>query len=75
MAKILRKSQGSTSKVKNFCWQELTVYHYCIQNVKDRFQLRVCKISKGIVGNFSQSISVKVKKILRKSQTQIRQKL
>ena len=48
---------------------------YCIQNVKDRLQILVYKINNESVTHFSQLISVKVKKNLRKSQTQFREKL
>ena len=50
-------------------------HHYCIQNVKDGIQIRVYKINKESVTNFSQFISAKVKKHLRKSQAQFREKL
>ena len=46
-----------------------------IQNVKDGIKFRVYKIKKEILTHFSQFISGKVKKILRKSQAQFREKL
>ena len=49
--------------------------HYCIQNVKDGIQIRVYKINKESVTHCSQFISVKVKKILRKSQARFQEKL
>ena len=41
--------------------------HYCIENVKDGIQIQVYKINNDSVAHCSQLISVKVKKILRKS--------
>ena len=37
IAEFLRKSQGSISKVKCFCWPKSIFHHYYIQNVTDRF--------------------------------------
>ena len=48
---------------------------YCIQNVKDGIQIQVYNINDESVGNFSQFISVEVKKNLRKSEAQFREKL
>ena len=48
---------------------------YCIQNVKDGIQIQVYNINNESVNHFSQFISVKVKKNLRKSQAQFREKL
>ena len=48
---------------------------YCIQNVKDGIQIHVYNITNESVNHFSQVISVKVKKHLRKSQAQFREKL
>ena len=48
---------------------------YCIQNIKDGIQLLVYEINNESVTNFSLFISVKVKKNLRKSQAQFREKL
>ena len=48
--------------------------HYYIQNVKDRIQIRVYKISKESITHFRQFISVKFKKLLRKSQAQFEEK-
>ena len=53
-----------------FVSQKSIFSHYCIQNVKDGIQARVSKIRKESVSHFCQLISVKVKKILRKSQAQ-----
>ena len=48
---------------------------YCIRHGKDGIQIQVCNINNERVNRFSQSISVKVKKNLRKSQAQFREKL
>ena len=48
---------------------------YCIQNVKDGIQIHVYNIINDSVNHSSQFISVKVKKKLRKSQAQFREKL
>ena len=75
MAKILRKSRGSVSKLCAFIGQNSILRHCYIQDVEDGIQIRVYKISKECVAHFSHFISVKVKKILRKSQAQFREKL
>ena len=49
--------------------------HYCIQNAKDGIQIRVQKNNKESVAQFSQFISVKVKRILRIYEAQFREKL
>jgi len=48
---------------------------YCVQSVKDGIQIQAYNINDGSVNHFSQFISVKVKKNLRKSQAQFREKL
>ena len=48
---------------------------YFIQNVKDGIQIRAHNINNEFVTHFSQFISVKVTKNLRKSQAQFRKKL
>ena len=58
MAKILRKSKGSISKLSVFVGQKL-ILHTNIQNVKDEIQIQVCK---EIVTHVCQFISVKVQK-------------
>ena len=65
------------SKLSAFVRKKSKLHHYYIQNVKDRVEVRVYTISKERVEltNFSQYISVKVEKILRKSQAQIKEKL
>ena len=47
---------------------------YCIQNVKDGIQIHVYNIINDSVNHSSQFISAKVKKNLRKSQYQFREK-
>ena len=49
--------------------------HYCIQNVKDGTQIQVYIINNEFLTHISQFISEKVKKNLRKSQAQFREKL
>ena len=48
---------------------------YCIQNVKVGIQILVYNINNESVNHFSQFILIKVKKNLRKSQAQFREKL
>ena len=47
---------------------------YCIQNVKDEIHIQVYNINNESVHHFSQLISVKVKKQLRKSQAEFRER-
>ena len=78
LGSFLRTSRGSISKIKCFSLPKidtLSLFHYCIQNVKDGIQIRVYKINKESVTHFSQFLSVKFKKILRKYQAQFREKL
>ena len=49
--------------------------HYCIQDVKKGIQIQIYNITNECLAHFSQFISEKVKKNLRKSQAQFRQKL
>ena len=61
--KILRKSEGSLSKVKCLCLQNYRYYYVLyIQNIEDRIHIRIYKITKERVANFCQFISGKVKK-------------
>ena len=46
MAKILRKSQGSIPKLSVFLGHKSIMRHYYIQNVEERIQIQVNKISK-----------------------------
>ena len=48
---------------------------YCIQNVKDGVQIQVYNINNEIANHFGKFLSVQVKKNLRKSQAQFREKL
>ena len=48
---------------------------YCLQNVKHGIQIQVYNINNESVNHSRQFISVKVKKNLRKSQAQFREKL
>ena len=50
-------------------------HNYSFQNVKDGIQIRACTISKERVAHFCQFISVKIKKILGKSQAKFRERL
>ena len=59
LRKILRKSQGSISKVKlNSAGKKLIIRHCYLQNVKDKLQIRLAKKGYPL-------ISVKVEKISR----------
>ena len=53
----------------------MALRRYCIQNVKVGIQIHVYNIINDIVNHSSEFISVKVKKNLRKSQVQFREKL
>ena len=58
-----------------FVGQKSIFRHYCIQNVKDRIQIRVYKINNESVTLFRYFISVTVTKNSRKSQAHYRKKL
>ena len=75
LKKVLRKPQSSISKFKCFCWSKIDIHDYYIQNVQDGTEIRECKKKKISVYHFKQFISVNVKKILRNSQAQFREKL
>ena len=79
MAKISRKSKENHKaqfpKCDIFAGQNSILRHYNIQNLKDGIQIRVYEINKESVAQLSQLISVKAKKILRKSRAQFREKL
>ena len=70
MIKILRKSleyhEAQFPKFSVFIGQKSIFRHYCIQNIKDGIQIQVYNINNVSVNHFSQFISVKVKKNLRK---------
>ena len=70
--KIVRKSyenhEAQFPKLLVFVGQKSIFRQYCIQNVKDGIQIRVYRINKETLTHFSQFISGKGKKKLRKSQ-------
>ena len=70
LRKFLENHKAQFSKLIVFVGQKSILRHYYIQNVKDGIQIRVYTICKESVAHFSQFISVKVKKILRKYQAQ-----
>ena len=79
MVKILRKPyenhEAQMPKFSVFIGHTTILCRYCIQHVKGRIQIQVYNINNESVNHFSQFISVKVKKNLRKSQAQFREKL
>ena len=79
MVKILRTSLESRKaqfpKSSVFIGQKSIIRRYCIQNVKDGIQIHVYNIINDSVTHSSQFISVKVRKNLRKSEAQFREKL
>ena len=58
-----------------FCRPKSVFRGYCIKNDKDGIQIQVYNINNESVIHYSQCISVKVKKNLRKSQAQFRERL
>ena len=79
MVKILRESEENHEaqfpKCSVFIDQNSTCCHYCIQNVKDEIQIQVYNVNNESLNHFSQFISVKAKRNLRKSQALFREKL
>ena len=77
------QSQENLKKIKRLKFQKYSVLIgkklilccYCIQNVKDGIQIQVYNINNKSVNHFSQFISEKVRKNLRKSQAQFQEKL
>ena len=63
------------SQIKFFIDQKSIFRHYCVQNVKDGIQIQACNVSNECLTHFSQFFSEKVKKNLRRSQAQLREKL
>ena len=64
------------SKIMCFYRPKKSVFRLCcIQNVKDGIQIQVYNIKNESVNHYSQFISVKVKKNLRKSQAQFQEML
>ena len=76
---MLRKSyknlEAQSPKLCVFIRQKSIFRHYCIQNVKDGIQIQVYNNNNEFLTYFSQFISGKVKKNLRNSQAQFREKL
>ena len=58
-----------------FIGQKWILPHYCMPNVKDGIQIQVYIINNECLTHFSQFISEKVKKNVRKSQAQFQEKL
>ena len=58
-----------------FIGQNSIFRRYCIQNVENGIQIQVYNINDESVNYFSEFILLKVKKNLRKSQAQFREKL
>ena len=79
MVKILRRSlenhEAQFPKFNVLIGQKSIFRRYFIQNVKDGIQIQVYNVNNESVNHFSQLISVKVKKNLRKSHAQFREKL
>ena len=79
MVTILRTSsqnhEAQFPKFSVFIRQKSMLRRYYIQNVKDGIHIQVYNVNNESVNHFSQFISVKVKKNLRKSQAQFRGKL
>ena len=75
LKKVLRKSQRSIYKLSVFVGQKPVFHHYYIQDAKDRIQIQVYTMNKESVTHFGLFILVNIKKILRYSQAQFREKL
>ena len=72
----LRKiTSRNFQKLSVFIGQKSIFRHHCIQNIKVRIQIRVFTIKKENTTHFSQFISEKLRKNLRKSQAHFREKL
>ena len=61
MAKIVRKSQGSVSKIKCLSWPKLDITSLLHSKCQGGIHIRVYKMDKERVAYFSQSILVKFK--------------
>ena len=72
MAKILRKSLSSISKISVSSGQKSILHHYYIQNVKDGIEIVVYKINKESTAHSNQFILVEVKRMLRKPQALVK---
>ena len=75
MVKIIRNHEAQFPQFSIFIGQKSIFPHFCIQNVIDGIQIQVCNINNEIVSIFVQFVLVKVKKKVRKSQTQFQGKL
>ena len=75
LKKMLRNHKAQFPKLSVSIGQKSVFRRYCIQNFKDGIQIHVYNINNESVNNFSQLISAEVKKNLRKSQAQFREKL
>ena len=79
MAKMLGKSEDKYeahfTKLSVFIGQKSIFHNLCTQNIRDIIQIRVYKINNEGVVHFCQFIHLKVRKSLRKSQAQFREKL
>ena len=73
--KFLKNQEAQFPKFRVFIDQKSIFRCYCIQNVKGGIQIQVYNINNESVNYFSQFISIKVKKNLRKSQAQFQEKL
>ena len=72
--KFVKKSEGNHEvQFPNFSFfvcQESMLSKYCIQNFENIIQFRIYRANREKVTHFGQLISVKVEKILRRSQAQ-----
>ena len=75
LKKIVKNQEVQFPKLSVFIGQKSVFRRYYIQNVKDGIQIQVHNVSKESVSHFNQFVSVKVKKNIRKSQAQFREKL
>ena len=79
MVKILGKSyehyEAQFPTFSAFIGQKSIFHHHCIQNAEDGIRIQVYNINNECSIHSSQSSSVKVKKNLRKSQAQFREKI
>ena len=73
--KLSKSYEAQFSILSIFMSHKSIVHHYCIQNAKDGIQIQVYSINNECITHFSQFISEKVKKNLRKSQVQFWEKL
>ena len=74
-SKSWENHEAQCPKLSVFIGQKSIFRYYCIENFKDGPEIQVYNIDNECLTHFSQFISVKVKKNLRKSQAQFREKL